>query len=478
MDIDKKSRNAMFGALLIGSIISSMLQTSLTTTLPAIMSEFSVEAATGQWLTSGYTLAMGVMIPATAFLLRRFETRKLFVFSMGVFGVGTLLSAIAYNFSVMMTGRVLQAIGNGILLAMVQVVILTVFPMNKRGFIMGIYGLAVGGAPVVAPTIAGIVVDIFNWRIIFWSAFIISIINIIYGLFAVKNVLDVKKMSFDIKSMLLGSLGFTSLLYSLGNLGAEEGIVFKIILPAILGVFMLIVFVKRQLQLKDPFLEIRILNNTQFRLSVIISMLLYSAMIGGAMILPMYMQIARGLSATMSGLIMMPGSLILALLNPYAGMIYDRFGIRRLSITGSIFVLLGTIPLCFLTESTEVFYLIASQTIRLIGIGCLMMPIVTWGMSTLEKEGTSHGTALLSSLRTISGAIGTAVLVAVMGFATKLMNADANQVVNVFGINGAFVVASIISALQLTIVVLYVGKKDRASNLVHYNENIRNESRI
>jgi EmrB/QacA subfamily drug resistance transporter len=377
-----------------------------------------------------------------------------------------------------MTGRVLQAIGNGILLAMVQVVILTVFPVNRRGFIMGIYGLAVGGAPVIAPTIAGIVVDIFNWRIIFWTAFIISIINIIYGLFAVKNVLDVKKMPFDIKSMLFGSLGFTSLLYSLGNLGAEESIAFKIILPAILGIFMLIIFVKIQLQSKEPFLELRILNNTQFRLSVIISMLLYSAMIGGAMILPMYMQIARGLSATMSGLIMMPGSLILALLNPYAGMIYDRFGIRRLSITGSIFVLLGTIPLCFLTESTEVFYLIVSQAIRLIGIGCLMMPIVTWGMSTLEKAGTSHGTALLSSLRTISGAIGTAVLVAVMGFATKLLNAEANQAVNIFGVNGAFVVASVISALQLTIVVLYVGKEDRTQNLVHYNENIRNESRI
>ncbi len=462
--MNNKSRNMMFSALLIGSLISSMLQTSLTTALPAIMSDFSVLATTAQWLTSAYSLAMGIMIPATAFLLKRFKTKTLFLVAMGMFGLGVLLSAIASSFYILLLGRILQALGNGLLLAMVQVVILTIYPANRRGFVMGIYGLAVGVAPIFSPTLTGIIVDLFNWRIIFWVVFAISILNICFGYFAVKNVLETEKKPFDMLSMSLSAIGLSSLLFGLGNLGIESFLGSKTGFPILVGIFVLIIFVMRQQHMKEPFLMLSTLKNIEYRLAVIISMILYAVLISSSILIPMFIQIVQGLSATMSGLILMPGALAMAVISPFTGIIYDKFGIRKLTIVGSFFLVVGSVAICFADENTSVFYLAIVQMLRSISVGCIMMPIVTWGMSTLDNKYTSHGTALLTSLRTIAGSIGSAILVALMTLATNLTSANVGTTANVFGMNVVFISASVLAILQLIIAVLFVGKNNYKIN--------------
>jgi len=454
--ITNKSRRMIFIVLMISSIIGALLQTALTTALPVIMNDLNISAATAQWLTSAYSLAMGIMVPATPFLLKRFKTKNLFLTGMGMYLIGLFLSATAFTFSALLLGRVVQALGNGILLAMTQVVLLTIFPPEKRGTAMGIYGLAVGAAPVLAPTITGLVIDIFNWRIIFWFALIMVALDIVLACFCMKNVLKNDRLSFDWPSLLFSAAGYSGLVIGLGNLGTYSFFSVSVVLPLSVGAVMLVSFTLHQLRLKEPLLDVRTFKNREFRLSVIMSMLLYAVMMGGSTLIPIYIQIVHGFSATVSGLIMMPGSLAMAVISPFAGKIYDKFGIRKLAVTGSVFMTGSCIAISFVSLRTSIAYLIVVYVARLIAISCIMMPIVTWGVSTMDEKLTSHGTALLTSLRTIAGAIGSAVFVATMTFITRITSESNAVTANAPGMDAAFIGISALAVLQLIIAVMLV----------------------
>lgn len=415
--IERRIRRSdyVFAILLIASIGSSLLQTALTTALPAIMSDFQIDAASAQWLTSGYGLAMGIMVPASAFMMKRYSTRSLFLGAAMLFISGTLLSLIATNFSILMVSRILQALATGILLPMTQVVILTIYPMEKRGTMMGIYGLAAGAAPVVAPTIAGMMIDLWNWQSIFLLVLVIIVIDFVLAYRYMENLTETEKLKFDTTSMMLCTIGFSSILLGLGNLSNAS--MASLFVPLSLGCVSLWLFTKRQLHSEVPFLDVTVLKHKNYRIAVIISMLMYSIMMGGSTIFPLYIQTILGKSATISGLIMMPGSFLMALINPFTGKFYDRFGIRKLLIGGSFLLLFSCIGVVFVDEFTNVYYLAFCYILRLLAIGCIMMPIVTWGMKGLGVDDTAHGTALLTSLRTISGAFGAAIFVMIMSMA-------------------------------------------------------------
>lgn len=456
MILEKKKSNFLFAVLLTASIGASLLQTSLTTALPAIMQDLDISASTGQWLTSAYSLAMGIMVPATAFLMKRFSTRKLFFGAVFVFLAGTFLSFAAGNFTVLFAGRILQALGSGILLPMTQVVILTIYPPQSRGMAMGIYGLAVGAAPVVAPTLAGIIIDVWNWRMIFLIVFGILTVDLILAVKAMQNVTETEKLKFDFWSMLLCSCGFSALLIGAGNIGADS--ILYVIVPLVIGILIMLAFIKRQCSSEKPFLELRIFSQKDYRMAVIISMLLYAVMMAGSTLFPIFIQNVMGKSAMVSGLIMMPGSLVMAAISPLTGKIYDRFGIRKLAIFGSLIMFISCLGVTFINAGTSVIYIAAMYILRLISIGCLMMPIVTWGMSMLPSETAVDGTALLTSLRTISGAFGAAVFVAIMSMFNHIFAAGSEY--SAVGFDIAFAGLTVIAAVQLICAIGWVGKKE------------------
>lgn len=454
------SKNTIFVALLIGAITSSLLQTSLTTALPAIMNDFNISAATGQWLTSAYTLAMGIMIPVSPFLLRRFKTR---VVSLGVIGtiiIGITLAAVSTNFPILLIGRIIQGLSTGVLLSMVQVVILTIYPEKKRGTMMGIYGLAVCAAPVVAPTITGILIDLISWRAIFIIGFIIVIFDFVLLAVVMSDVLPNEIQSFDAFSMLLCAIGFCGILIGCGNFGIYPFISANVVLLLLAGMVALGLFSIRQLKMKNAFLELRTFKNNVFTMAVIMSMLTYCALTASSTLFPIYLQIVHGFSDTVCGLVMMPGSFISALINPLSGKIYDRFGIRKLAIIGSLFSTLSYIFIAFFTESTPIAIIIIIFIIQMIAIGCIMMPIITWGMSTLSEKYTSDGTAIINMLRTIAGAIGAALFVAVMTYVTKMTSGSVKVTANAMGMHITYIGMFVISAIQLVVSLLFVGKKE------------------
>ncbi len=445
----QQRRTLIFINILITCIASSLLATALTTALPPIIEEFQISMATGQWLTSAYSMAMGIIMPLTAFLITRFPTKKLYLTGIICFTAGLCICSVASSFSLMMGGRILQACGNGVLTSMAQVILLTIYPAKQQGSIMGWYGLAVGAAPVIAPTLAGILIDYFSWRMIFYISIVIMLVSFIFAIFVFDDFLDTAVKKFDILSFILSAFAFGGITLGIGNI-SSYGFAVSAVLPLLLGIVTAVLFVYRQFHQEIAFLELRILKYKNYALSVIGSMLLYFIMMGASILMPLYIQSIMGYSATICGLVLLPGSLLMAFISPFAGKIYDKFGMKLLFTVGAICLLLGNLGMVFVTMETTLLLPTIYNTIRNIAIGCLLMPLVTWGIGSIKREATAHGTALLNSLRTIAGAIGSAVSVGVM---TMVASRLTTSLAILHGLQISFLMLTLVTGILLLMAI-------------------------
>lgn len=460
-EMTDRKRFLIFINILITCISSSMLSTALTTALPPIIKEFQVDVTTGQWLTSGFSLAMGIMMPLTAFLITRFRTKKLYLTAIGCFVAGLLICVAAPNFYIMMAGRILQACGNGILTSMAQVILLTIYPPEKRGTIMGWYGLSIGAAPVVAPTLAGILVDLSGWRMIFFISIAIMLVSFVFAICVMGNVLETQDKRFDVVSFVLSAFAFGGITLGIGNIGTYSLGSVQVLPALLIGVVGSVFFVYRQFHLEQPFLDLRILKEKNYTWSVIGSMLLYLVMMGSSIIMPLYVQTIMGYSATISGLVTLPGSLVMAVISPFTGRIYDRLGMKKLFVSGAALMLLSNLGMFLLTPEMSIWLASFYNAVRCAAIGCLMMPLVTWGISGIPETKTADGTALLTSLRTIAGAIGSAVFVGIMIFVASRSEGTYGDRAQMHGLNLTFLAMSCTTLILLLIAVFLVkeGKK-------------------
>ena len=459
--ITDKKRILIFINILISCIASSMLATALTTALPPIIEDLQINVTTGQWLTSGYSLAMGIMMPLTAFLITRFPTRKLYLTAILLFIFGLFICGTAPNFPIMMLGRIFQASGNGILTAMAQVILLTIYPAEMRGAIMGWYGLSIGAAPVIAPTLAGVLVDAFGWRMIFYISIAIMLIAFVTAYFVFSDVLPTVQKKFDMASFVISAVAFGGITLGIGNIGTYPFISPQVLLILVVGCAATGLFVYRQLHLEVPFLELRVLKNKELLLSVIGSMLLYFVMMGSSIIMPLYVQSVKGLSATISGLVTLPGSLAMAIISPFAGKIYDKVGMKILFVVGAFCMIISNMGMFLIRMETSVWIASIYNVIRCVSIGCLMMPLVTWGTSKLNYESMAHATALLTSLRTISGAIGSAIFVGIMTAVAQNSIVKYGENASIHGLNITFLAMTGASIILLLVAIFGVKKTSR-----------------
>ena len=407
-------RTMIFLCLIVSGIASSILSTAMTTALPNVVEYFGISTSIGQWITSGYSLAMGMIMPLTAFLITKFPTKKLYLTGIAAFIIGLLISIFAGNFGLMMVGRVIQACGNGILMTAAQVIILTVYPVEKKGTMMGTYGLATTAAPVVAPTIAGLMIDAFGWKSIFWVALVIMAVSFVISSIVFDDVLELQDKKFDVISFVESIVAFGGITLGIGNISSFGLISIEGGLPLAAGAIVCVFFIVRQCTLEKPFLDVRILANWKYAVSVIASMVLYLVMMGSSVMMPLYVQSVMGYSAVVSGLVTLPGSLATAIVSPFAGSLYDRMGIKKIFVAGSAALVISNIGMYFLTMSTPLWVAAAFNVIRNIAIGSLMMPLLTWGTSNVHPTKVADASSLLTSLRTIAGSIGSAVFVGIM----------------------------------------------------------------
>ena len=413
-ELSSKKRTMIFICLVVSGIASSMLSTAMTTALPNVVEYFGISTSVGQWITSGYSLAMGMIMPLTAFLITRFPTKKLYLVGIGGFILGLLVSIFAGNFGIMMAGRILQACGNGVLMTAAQVIILIVYPVDKKGTMMGTYGLATTAAPVVAPTIAGLMIDAFGWKSIFYVALVILAVSFVISCFVFEDVLELQDKKFDVVSFVESIVGFGGITLGIGNISSFGLISVEGGLPLIIGAVVCALFILRQCGLEKPFLDVKILANRNYAVSVIVSMVLYLVMMGSSVMMPLYVQSVMGYSAVVSGLVTLPGSLATAVVSPFAGNLYDRIGIKKIFVAGSAALIISNVGMYFLTMNTPLWTAAALNVIRNISIGSLMMPLLTWGTSNVHPQKVADASSLLTSLRTIAGSIGSAVFVGIM----------------------------------------------------------------
>ena len=416
VDINNKpyNRSLMVLVLLIGAFCTILNQTILSTAFPALMKAFNISTSTVQWLTTGFLMVNGIMIPISAYLSSRFNTKGLFVIAMSIFELGTIMSWLAPSFAVLLSGRLIQAIGVGINMPLMQNIMLTIYPPEKRGAAMGINGLVIGLAPAIGPTLSGWVIDNFSWRWLFGMIVPIAAIVIIASLFLVKNVIPNQKPHLDWLSVGISTAGFGSMLYgfsSVGNDGWTDPIVLTTI---IIGIILVVFLVIRQNKLDEPFLEFKVFKSNEFTLATILSSIVMMAMVGVELVIPLYLQIIHGMSAFHSGLTLLFGALFMGVMSPITGNLFDRHGARRLAITGMFILSVGTIPFAFITRDTPIIYIVFLYAVRMFGISMVMMPVTTDGMNSLPYLLISHGTAVNNTLRQVATSVGTAIMISVL----------------------------------------------------------------
>lgn len=432
--------------LISGAFVAILNQTLLGTALPHIMRDLKVDENTVQWLQSIFMLVNGIMIPITAFFIERFTTRGLFLTAMGIFGLGTLVCAVAPDFGFLLAGRVLQAAGAGILMPLMQTLMFLIFPIEKRGSAMGMFGLVIAFAPAIGPTLSGWLVEHFPWRSLFYVILPIVIIDIAVAYFILKNITKRTFPKVDILSIILSTLGFGGLLYGFSAAGSSGWFSSDVLISLIIGSITLTWFILRQLKLKQPILEFRVFKYSIFTLTTALGMTVFMAMIGTAIIVPIFMQNMLGFSAMESGLALMPGAIIMGLMNPVTGRLFDKYGARWLSIIGLSILVVTTFMFAVFTSETTFMYIAVVNAIRMLGIAMVMMPVTTAGLNQLPTDLIPHGTAMNNTMRQMAGAVGTALLVTLM-----TNNAVPSEGVEgaIHGVNVSFFVAGVFAVIAL-----------------------------
>lgn len=466
------NRSLLVMVLLIGTFCTVLNQTLLTTAFPTLMKEFDISASSVQWLTTGFLLVNGIMIPISAWLINKFSSKTLYMTAMSVFLIGTIICFVAPGFSTLLVGRLVQAAGVGVSMPLLQTIMLSIFPPEKRGAAMGTAGIVIGLAPALGPTLSGFIIDSYNWRDLFGMVIPIVVLVLVLAAFLMKNVIQLSNPEIDIFSVILSTLGFGSLLYGFSSVGDKGWDSPEVIAFLVVGVIVIFLFARRQLHLEHPFLELRVFKSRAFTIAAILSGVTNMAMVGAEMVLPLYIQNIRGESAFHSGLMLLPGALVMGLMMPITGRIFDKIGARQLAITGMFLLTAATLPFAFLTESTPIIYILVLYGIRMFGISMVMMPVTTSGMNALPMNLISHGTAVNNTFRQIASSIGTAILISILTNVTKdglpassllksapLAFRDQATTATLNGYHAAFIVATLFGVLGL-VITFFMNKKE------------------
>lgn len=447
----------MLVIMIFGTFVTVLNQTVVTPAQPSIMAEMGIDASTVQWLTTGFTLVNAIMIPVTAYLTDKHSTKMLYLVSMGIFAVGSLMAGIAPDFAVLLIGRLLQAAGAGILMPMVMTVLMLTFPVERRGSAMGIFGIVIAFAPAIGPSVSGLVIDSFGWRVLFYAIAILIAAVVLISVFVLKKTEPLNPAAqLDKISVIMSTVGFGALLYGFSTIGSV-GINVADAAITLVGIVVLVLFFRRQLKMEQPMLNVRVLSNRRFLIGTVIGMIVQASLLAAGVLMPIYLQSYMGYSATVSGLVIMPGAILMGVLNPFAGRLFDKYGPRVLSIIGLAILTISTVGFATLTSTTDVVWLTILYTIRMASLSLVNMPITTWAMNALDNKLLNHGTSVNNTLRQVSGSLGTALLVSIDTFVTGTASGTMDPVqAGILGVNAAFVAAVVLSAVALVLTIVFV----------------------
>jgi DHA2 family lincomycin resistance protein-like MFS transporter len=441
--------------LLVATFVVILNETIMGVALPRLMADLNVTPRTGQWLSTAFMLTMAVVIPTTGFLLQRLTTRTVFRLAMGLFCAGTLLAAVSPGFWLLLPARIVQASGTAVMIPLLMTTVLTLVPIEHRGVVMGNISIAISVAPAIGPTVSGIILHFLPWRFMFVVVLPIAIAALVNGSRRLVDVGEAGHQRLDLTSVMLSVPAFGGIVYGLSQLGGRSAAGGRVAIAfLVVGVICLVVFGARQRLLargRDPLLDLRAFRFPMFSLSVTLLCIAMMGLFGMVILLPLYLQGIRGVGSLTTGLMLLPGGLLMGLLGPQVGKIFDRYGPKALTVLGASLVTLTMWRLSTIDAGTPIWLLVGLHVIMSIGLACLFTPAFTTGLNPLPPYLYSHGSAILATLQQVAGAAGTAMLVAIMASRTSTLVAEGVEpaVAQNSGIQTAFLVATGISALAI-----------------------------
>lgn len=402
--------------MMLGTAAACISQSMMISALPTIMREFGVDATLGQLLTTSYIFTLGLISAVSAFLTNRINAKKLFIIALGVFIAGCAAALIAPNYWLLLASRLFQAGGAGILLPLVQVVALTVYPKSEYGKAMGIVGVIIGFAPAIGPTISGFLIDGWGWHSVFVALGSVAAVVLLVAIPLLPGDIATRqgeKARFDALSALLYSIGLIAILVGV-TIAESAGFTAASILPVLGGGAVLALFVRRQLAIEEPLLKLSCFKNRTFAVSTMLVLASQIAFMAGSNMVPLFVQDVQMESATVSGLAILPGAMLLGILNPVTGRYLDRHGPMRLIKAGGVIMVAGTVAFVPLGPDAPVWLVTLLYGIRTVGVSCVMMTLNAYGCAALPVGDLAQGTAIINSFRQVVGSISTSVLIAIM----------------------------------------------------------------
>lgn len=445
-------------ALVIGAFVSILNETLLNVAYTDLMHELQVGASTIQWLSTSYMLVIGILVPITALLIQWFTTRQMFLSAMILFLIGTVVCGISPNFGMLLFGRVIQAIGTGLLLPVMMNTILTIYPPEKRGAAMGTIGLVIMFGPAIGPTLSGLILDALNWRWLFFLVVPLALFSILFGAVYLRNVSEPTKPRVDLISILLSTAGFGGIVYGFSHAGEGQGWSSPIVyICLIVGFVALALFVWRQLVVAEPTLDVRVFKYPMFALSAALLTVMMMTLFSTLILLPMYLQGALLLAPFVAGLVLLPGGVINGLMSPVAGRLFDKFGPRALITPGLLIVIITLWFMRGLETTTTTGVVIGLHIALFVGISLVMMPGQTTGLNQLPRQLYPHGTAIMNTLQQVSGAIGTALFISIYSsgqvryLASSANPKDPGELAQalVSGLHSAFTISMFVGVIAL-----------------------------
>ncbi|MGO4691124.1 MDR family MFS transporter [Glaciibacter sp. 2TAF33] len=460
--VDHGPRNRrVIWLLLAAAFVVILNETIMSVALRELMIDLRIDARAAQWLTTAFMLTMAVVIPITGFLLQRFNTRPVFIAAMSLFSAGTLIAALAPGFEVLLVARVVQASGTAIMMPLLMTTLMTLVPAAERGKTMGNVSIVISVAPAIGPTISGLILNTLSWRWMFWLVLPIALVMLLVGIRRVQNVTEPRRVPIDVLSVVLSAFGFGGLIYGLTQIGAsvEPGTDAALAQAPMwialgVGTIALTAFVVRQLLLQRTdraLLDLRTFRSPVFTVSIAMMAVMMVALFGTIILLPIYMQQVLGLEPVQIGLLLLPGGLLMGLLAPVVGRLYDRFGAAVLLVPGSIIVSAVLWMLTMVTENTSPFMLLGAHLTLSAGLALVFTPLFTSALGAVRPHLYSHGSAILGTVQQVAGAAGTALFITIMSTRAAVLAAGGAAAAPAVagGVRAAFLAGAIVSLLAV-----------------------------
>ncbi len=440
--INPRIRATITVILLLSTFVSLASQTMMLTALPVIQKEMHVSLTLVQWLTTGYTLIIGVVTPLSSNMYEKFRNRSVFLGTIGTFIAGTIIGCFATNFWTLLLARLVQACAGGILMSFQMTTMVSIYPMEKRGTIMGMSGLVIAFGPAIGPTLSGLIVNTLGWRYIFILVLPLMVLVFLVGLATFPNFKEPRDLKIDILSVLLSLSGAALTLASLTffQTSVAQGAAMLVI-----GLFILTMFVRRQLKLEEPMLKVRIIGNPTFRRMTIVGIFAFMILLGTEQMIPLFAQNESHVSSTVSGMIMLPGAIANAFSAAIVGRLYDRFGPKYLVTTGGILMIVASLPLVMLKPDTPLWIVTVAYMLRMIGNALVFSPAMSESFIELDQSEISHATALNNSIRQAFGATSITIMIVVSGIPSSFVT----------GFHAAMWVTVLFAVLLLTTFGIY-----------------------